>query len=98
MLSARFSELAQKPDAPFLLAFAGRGSFFARSKDSASLGALVKEDGIERALDALLTEAERVSRFGFTATELDRQKQSVLRELPAAGGRKREPFVRQPGR
>jgi len=29
-------------------------------------------------LDALLSEAERVSRFGFTATELDRQKQSVL--------------------
>src|SRR6267142_440112 len=79
MLSARLSELAQKPDAPFIQAFAGRGSFFARSKDSASLGALVKGDNIERALDALLSEAERVERFGFTATELDRQKQSVLR-------------------
>jgi zinc protease len=79
MLSARFSELAQKPESPFLQAFAGRGGFFARSKDAASLAALVKEGSIERALDALLTEAERVERFGFTATELDRQKQSVLR-------------------
>ena len=79
MLSARFSELAQKSDAPFIGAGAGRGSFFARSKDSASLGALVKEDGIERGLDALLTETERVARFGFTSTELERQKQSVLR-------------------
>ena len=79
MLSARFSELAQKADAPFIGAGAFRGSFFARSKDSATLGALVKEDGIERGLDALLSEAERVARFGFTATELDRQKQSVLR-------------------
>src|SRR5204863_6434526 len=34
---------------------------------------------IERGLDALLTEAERVARFGFTATELERQKQAVLR-------------------
>jgi zinc protease len=79
MLSARFSELAQKPDAPFTIAFAGRGNFFARSKDSATLFALVKENDVERGLDMLLSEAERVARFGFTATELDRQKQNVLR-------------------
>jgi zinc protease len=79
MLTARFSEIAQQPNAPFINAGAGRGSFFARSKDSATLAALVKEDGIERGLDALLTEAERVARFGFTATELDRQRQAVLR-------------------
>lgn len=78
MLSARFSELSQKPDAPFIFAGGGRGSFLARTKESATLGALVKDDGVERGLDALLSEAERVSRFGFTATELDRQKQSVL--------------------
>ena len=79
MLSARFSEIAQQPNAPFINAGAGRGNFFARSKDSATLFALVKEDGIERGLDAILSEAERVARFGFTATELDRQKQNVLR-------------------
>ena len=79
MLSARFSEIAQQPNPPFTFAFVGRGSFFARSKDSAVLNALVKEDAIERGLDTLLTEAERVARFGFTATEFDRQKQSVLR-------------------
>jgi zinc protease len=78
MLSARFSELAQKPDAPFIFAGGGRGSFLARTKDSATLFALVKEDGVERGLDAVLGEAERVARFGFTATELERQKQSVL--------------------
>lgn len=78
MLSARFSELTQKADAPFIFAGGGRGPFLARTKESASLFALVKEDGIERGLDALLVEAERVSRFGFTATELERQKQSVL--------------------
>ena len=80
MLSARFAEIAQQPNAPFLQAGAGRGNFFAKSKDTAQMGALVKEDGIERGLDSLLTEAERVARFGFTATELDRQKQSVLRQ------------------
>ncbi|MFN2579109.1 MAG: M16 family metallopeptidase [Pyrinomonadaceae bacterium] len=79
MLSARFSEIAQQPNAPFINAGAGRGSFFARSKDSATLFALVKEDGIERGLEAILSEAQRVARFGFTATELDRQRQNVLR-------------------
>lgn len=80
MLTARFSEIAQQPNSPFLQAFAGRGNFFAKSKDTATLAALVKEDSIERGLDALLSEAQRVARFGFTATELDRQKQSVLRQ------------------
>ena len=56
MLSARFSELAQKPDAPFLAAGAGRGLFLARTKEQASLSARVKEDGIERGLEGLLGE------------------------------------------
>ena len=79
MLSARFSELAQKPDAPFIGAFVSRGSLLGRTRDEATLSALVKENGIERGLDALLVETERVARFGFTTTELDRQKQNVLR-------------------
>lgn len=79
MLNARFAELTQKPDAPFVLGFGGRGGFLARTKEIAYLNALVKEDGIERGLQALLTEAERVARFGFTETELARQKASVLR-------------------
>src|SRR5262249_6564859 len=79
MLSTRFSEMAQKPDAPFLAAGAGRSSFINPAKDEAQLSARVKEDGIEKGLDAMLTEVERVTRFGFTATELDRQRQNRLR-------------------
>jgi len=79
MLNARFAELTQKPDAPFVLGFGARSSFLARTKEIAFLTALVKDDGIERGLQALLTEAERVARFGFTETELARQKAGVLR-------------------
>src|SRR5262245_8199913 len=39
MLNARFSEIAQKPDSPFLYGFTGRGNFLARSKDIAFLSA-----------------------------------------------------------
>src|SRR5262247_84598 len=79
MLSTRFSEIAQKPDAPFLAAGVGRGPFVTPAKDEAELSARVKEDGIEKGIDALLTEVDRVTRFGFTATELDRQRQNRLR-------------------
>ncbi|HJY29803.1 MAG TPA: insulinase family protein [Pyrinomonadaceae bacterium] len=79
MLNARFAELAQKPDAPFVFGFSGRGGFLARTKEIAFLNALVKEGAVENAMRALLTEAERVARFGFTETELTRQKASMLR-------------------
>lgn len=79
MLSARFGEIAQKPDAPFLGAGAGRDSFVSQDKDEAQLSARVKEDGVEKGLEAVLGEVERVARFGFTATELDRQRQNLLR-------------------
>ena len=52
MLSARLSELTQKPDAPFTLGFAGRNAFIGRTKDSATLTALVKEGEVDRGLDA----------------------------------------------
>ena len=83
MLSTRFSEMAQKPDAPFLGAGAGRGQFV-RTLDVSTLSAGVKEDGIERGLDALFTEALRVEKFGFTETELQRIKTNIMRGLERA--------------
>ena len=83
LLSARFMDMAQKPNAPFLGAVANRGSFV-RTAEASQLIAVVREDGIERGLEALFVEAERVSRFGFTATELDREKRDVARTLERA--------------
>jgi len=80
MLNTRLSELAQKPEAPFVGAAANIGLFL-RGKEAATLNAMVKETGIERGLDALLTEAQRVARHGFTPTEFDRQKRDTLRGL-----------------
>ena len=80
MLNRRFSELTQKLDPPFLNAYSGRG-LFVRSKEAYMLMAMVKDEGIERGLDSLFTESERVSRFGFTPTELERQKKDVLRSM-----------------
>ncbi len=78
MFSARLMDITRKPDSPFVSAMAGRGSFV-RTKESATLNAIPKEGAVNRALDALLVEAARVSRFGFVAAELDRQKRATLR-------------------
>ena len=85
LLSARLAELTQTANPPFFRAVANRGLFPApRSRDEASLEALVASDGITRGLDALVTELQRVARFGFTATELDRAKQAMMRDYERA--------------
>ncbi len=83
MLNRRFSELAQKPDPPFIGASSGTGRLV-RSAEVYALTASVKEDGIPRGLQALLVESERVARFGFTSSELDRQKRDLMRGIENA--------------
>ncbi len=83
MMSARFAEMAQKPDAPFLGAGAGR-SGIVRTAESQALVATVREGEIERGLEALFVEMARVARFGFTTAELERQKRIVARSIERA--------------
>jgi zinc protease len=80
MLNDRLTEVTQKPNAPFLGAISNRGGLV-RPVDVYALAAIVPEGGSERGLEALLTEAERVRRHGFTATELERGKLNLLRSL-----------------
>jgi len=80
MLNQRLAELAQKKDPPFLGASSGKGQFV-RSKEVYVLNAGVKDEGIEKGLRALILESERVSRHGFTPSELDRKKRQILRSI-----------------
>lgn len=83
MLNRRFHELTVQADPPFLGAFSGIG-LSVRTKEFLLLGAAVENNGFERGLEALLTEANRVARHGFTATELARQKKQMLRGMEQA--------------
>lgn len=78
MFNQRLSELARKPDAPFVGAGGGSGSFV-RSADYYSLGAAAKEGKLLESLDLVLTEAARVARHGFLPAELERARTSLLR-------------------
>ena len=78
MLNNRLQEIAQKPESPFLYAYAGYGSFIGRSVDVYQVSVAAKENQIEKSIDVALTENERARQFGFTATELDREKKDIL--------------------
>ncbi|MDQ6768805.1 MAG: insulinase family protein, partial [Gemmatimonadota bacterium] len=55
-----------------------------RSAESFSLTAIVADNGIPRGLNALLAEGERVRRFGFLQSELDRAKKDFQRGIEQA--------------
>ena len=77
MLNKRFMEITRKPEAPFLMSGSEYGSFIGRSVDVYSLYAAAKENRMEESLEVIMSENERVSRFGFTATELEREKKEI---------------------
>ncbi|MFP4094664.1 MAG: M16 family metallopeptidase [Cyclobacteriaceae bacterium] len=77
MLNQRLSELTQQADPPFMYAASYYGNLV-RSAEAFQLNAVAPENGLERALEVLLEESEKIRRFGFTQTELDRYKTRML--------------------
>jgi len=80
MLNARYSELVQTPNPPFIYAY-NYDERFIGPKQAYNLGAAVKENSVLDGFEALVTEAFRVKQHGFTVTELERQKIQYLREM-----------------
>lgn len=78
MLNNRLNEISLKPDAPFVFAQSDYGQFLARSKDAFMINAMPKENQIGKTLEIILAENERVKRFGFTATEFERQREELM--------------------
>ncbi|CAM2009241.1 M16 family metallopeptidase [Acanthopleuribacter pedis] len=83
MLNDRLAELLQQANPPFLFGSASSGSY-ARTAAAFRQFAVVQETGFETGLRALLTEAARVKRHGFTQSELDRKRAEYLRSLESA--------------
>jgi len=78
MLNNRLQEITLKPDAPFIFAGSDYSSFLVgRTVDAYMLYVGAKENQIEKSIETVMTENERVRRFGFTASELEREKKDV---------------------
>ena len=83
MANARLFERTQVADPPFIGAWFGQGLFLANTAVLYA-SARVDEDGVERGLDTVLEEMQRILRYGFTATELEREKANLLRSMESA--------------
>ncbi|MDR2232416.1 MAG: insulinase family protein [Tannerella sp.] len=82
VMSERFTEMLQKADPPFIAAYAGDEEFMiARTKDAWVSAALVKPNGIDQAMNALVTETNRLKQFGITEAEYDRAKSNILMSM-----------------
>lgn len=83
MTSARFSELTKQANPPYLQGGASIGGFLA-GLDAATTFVVAKPGELEKGFKTVLTETERIKRFGFQQTELDRAKTAFMTSQESA--------------
>jgi zinc protease len=77
MMNERINELVQKGEPPFIAGGVSYGGF-ARGYNILSVSANAHPNRMDEGLRAIYTEAQRVNRHGFTASELERAKSNIL--------------------
>ncbi len=87
MLNARLNEQSKKPNPPYSFAMAFEYPLL-RTMSTAAVFAIFTPGEAEKALQTILTEAERVQRHGFLASEFERAKVDLLRSLEQAVAQK----------
>ena len=83
MLSERYAELLRKSDPPFVSGNAGISGFMG-CLDAYDASVQAKPGELEKGLKAVWRETERLKRFGFTSTELERAKTAYMNEMESA--------------
>ena len=83
IMGYRFEEITQQADAPFVAGYAQYGELV-KSKDAFQMIAIPKEGKELEGLNAILLEAEKIKRFGFTNSELERAKTDYLKYVEKA--------------
>ncbi len=78
MMNSRLNELQQNPKCPFVGSQVSYGNFLARTLDAYLFYAIAKENQIDLSLKTIIQENEKIKKFGFLNTELDRAKEDLL--------------------
>jgi zinc protease len=76
MINNRLNEYTNKPNPPFIFGFSYHGGIIGNKEAYQSI-AQTNETGQLEALKVLLEENERVKRYGFKASELERAKKTI---------------------
>ncbi|MBE6212085.1 MAG: insulinase family protein [Rikenellaceae bacterium] len=85
MANARLQEIAMKPNAPFTGArFMNGGIGICSTLECAGVDVNTQDGKLLGGFEAAYTELERIRRHGFTESELERAKQSVMKEQELA--------------
>lgn len=80
LLNQRLKELTQKENPPFVFAGAGFSSF-ARNYEAFNAEIGIGSGDALKGLETFTSELERVKKYGFTQTELDRIKKTFLSQM-----------------
>ncbi|MXV49535.1 insulinase family protein [Pedobacter sp. HMF7647] len=83
MISARYSELSKQANPPFIQGGSSIGDFMA-GLDIASTFVVARPGELEKGFKAAVTEIERIKKYGFTQSELDRAKEAYMTNLENA--------------
>ena len=83
MINKRLAEKTQMAEPPFLMGQSAYTELFGPKSVYQSV-TVTKSGEIEKGIEAVLIENERVRKFGFTETELERQKTAVLNSMEKA--------------
>jgi zinc protease len=83
MINDRLKEVVQTENPPFVYGYAGYSDFLG-PKDAYMSIAATKEDGILNGAKALFQENYRIIQHGFTATEFERAKKTVMKSVEKA--------------
>lgn len=78
MLNNRLGELVNSPNPPFTYGFTYHGETFARDKMAFQSFAMIDEKKQLEAIKVLISENEKVKKFGFTNGEFERAKKEIL--------------------
>lgn len=74
----RYKELREKADGPFLLVRTDYSDIFGAPSEMFSVSARIKEDKLEKAVEQIFYEIQRIKQYGFLESELNREKSKML--------------------
>ena len=83
MINARLSEILQQANPPYVNGYIYFGAFV-RGYSTYAVATTAKPNEEAIALETIVTENERIKRFGFTASELERAKTNMLVSLESS--------------
>jgi zinc protease len=83
LINQRLNEITQQANPPFLFASTGNTSFLRGHRAFTSF-AVLSDKPVKEAIDSLVTTMERVKKYGFLPSELERAKSNLLNQTETA--------------